>query len=66
MYIKNTDEWWKLKIYDEVSEFLKKPTERHHNRLLSSLSTYSAFYQANIPAVATDSDIDEYEQLMSN
>lgn len=46
-YIKNTGHWWKLKIYQEISEFLQQPTEHNKNRLMNSLVTYQGFYISN-------------------
>ena len=63
MYIENTVEWWKLRIYQEVSEFLENPDAKHHAKLTAALESYRAF-SVSYKSDANNS-YNEYEQLIS-
>ena len=63
MYIEKTDLWWKMKISQEVSDFLKHPTRDNLSRLYVILNSYNDFAEKH--GVRNSNSIDEYEALIS-
>lgn len=62
MYIKPTLEWWKLRISQDVSEYLGNPDTRNHAKLIAALETYQSFYLQHKPDAVTA--YDDYERLI--
>ena len=63
MYIEKTNLWWKMKIYQEVSDFLKHPTKKNLTRLYTALHSYNDFAERH--SVNTQNTYDEHEELIS-
>lgn len=63
MYTETTIEWWKLRIYQEISDFLNNPSAEKQSKLNTSLESYQAFCQRHKPRAG--SSYDDYEQLIS-
>ena len=68
MYIKPTMEWWKLRVYQDVSEFLKNPSVENRSKLNAGLESYQAFcgqHKSDISNSHDDNSQDSYERLIS-
>jgi len=63
MYTETTIEWWKLRIYQDVSNYLNNPVSENQVKLTSALESYRAFCQQHKPVTGTS--YDDYEQLIS-
>ncbi|MGD8560785.1 MAG: hypothetical protein PVF34_11260 [Gammaproteobacteria bacterium] len=37
-------EWWKMKVYDRLSEYLKHPSDSHRQQLNSALAEYEMMF----------------------
>ncbi|WP_455223264.1 hypothetical protein [Kaarinaea lacus] len=44
MYIDTSHEWWKIKVYNEVAEFLKHPSIARKQQLNVVLTTYEEMF----------------------
>ena len=63
MYIKPTMEWWKLRVYQDVSEFLKNPSVENRSKLNAGLESYQAFCGQHKSDISNS--YDDYERLIS-
>ena len=63
MYIENTVEWWKLRIYQDTTEFLKNPNVKNQAKLTVALESYHAFVAKH--RTHSNDSYDDYEQLIS-
>lgn len=41
MQVESNREWWKIKVYNEVSEYLKHPSNARKQQLQTLLSVYA-------------------------
>ena len=44
MHTEFNREWWKMKVYNEISEYLKHPTDDHKLRLARALAEYEQIF----------------------
>ena len=44
MQVESNREWWKIKVYNEVSEFLKHPSSTRKQQLQTALSVYTEMH----------------------
>jgi hypothetical protein len=63
MYIDNSLEWWKLRIYQEVTVFLENPDAKNQAKLARALESYQAFIAAH--KSNTNHTSNKHEQLIS-
>jgi len=44
MHIQTNEEWWKMKVYNEVSQFLKHPNQDQKRNLQTALLKYEEIF----------------------
>jgi len=44
MQVESNPEWWKIKVYNEVSEFLKHPSNARKRQLQTALIEYEEIF----------------------
>ena len=53
MNVESNREWWKIKVYNEVSEFLKHPSNARKQQLQTVLSVYADMHNLSTSAETT-------------